>query len=49
VVLALLPWLGFCFVYVFGMGGKTVDLQNATTPLTISLTSLGLFIAWLVK
>ncbi|KAI9155619.1 Ankyrin-3 [Paramyrothecium foliicola] len=49
VVLTLLPWLAFCFVYLFGLGGKTVDIQNATTPLTISITSLGLFLAWLVK
>ncbi|KAF3810224.1 hypothetical protein GCG54_00002680 [Colletotrichum gloeosporioides] len=38
-LLALMPWFAFCFVYIFGLGGNEVDIQNATTPLTISLTT----------
>lgn len=49
VLVALSPWFVFFFVYLFGLGGGTIDLQNAATPLTLSMTSLALLIAWLVK
>ncbi|KAK1719150.1 hypothetical protein BDP67DRAFT_172978 [Colletotrichum lupini] len=48
-LLSLMPWFAFCMVYLFGLRGKQIDLQNATAPLTISLTTISLFIAWLVK
>lgn len=48
-LLAFMPSLAFCFVYWFGLGDKQPDMQNATTPLTISLTTFGLFMAYLVK
>lgn len=48
-LLAFVPLLAFCFVYLFGLGDKQPDLQNATTPLTLSLTTFGLFIAYLAK
>lgn len=43
------PWFAFFMVYLFGLGGKQIDLQNAATPLTISLTTISLFLAWLLK
>ncbi|KAK1850733.1 hypothetical protein CCHR01_06634 [Colletotrichum chrysophilum] len=48
-LVAFTPSLAFCFVYWFGLGDKQPDMQNATTPLTISLTTFGLFVAYLVK
>uniref|UniRef100_L2G8R3 Uncharacterized protein n=1 Tax=Colletotrichum fructicola (strain Nara gc5) TaxID=1213859 RepID=L2G8R3_COLFN len=48
-VLAFLPSLAFCFMYWFGLGDTQLDMQTATTPLTISLTTLGLFMAYVVK
>jgi len=48
-LLIFLPMISFCFVYLFHIGGLELDLQDATTPLTLSLTSFGLFIAWLLK
>ncbi|KAK2771488.1 hypothetical protein CKAH01_04063 [Colletotrichum kahawae] len=48
-LLAFMPSLAFCFVYWFGLGDKQPDLQNATTPLIISLTTFGMVITYLVK
>ncbi|KAF0326011.1 hypothetical protein GQ607_006829 [Colletotrichum asianum] len=48
-VLAFLPSLAFCCVYWSRLGDTQLDMQNATTPLTISLTTFGLFIAYVVK
>ncbi|CAI0649195.1 unnamed protein product [Colletotrichum noveboracense] len=48
-LLAFMLSLAFCFVNWFGLGDRQPDMQNATTPLTISLTTFGLFMAYLVK
>ncbi|KAI1880578.1 hypothetical protein JX265_000818 [Neoarthrinium moseri] len=49
VLVFLMPWFAFCFIYIFGLDGERPGLQDATTPLTISLTSVSLFLAWLLK
>ncbi|KAI0865905.1 hypothetical protein F4860DRAFT_460710 [Xylaria cubensis] len=47
IVLSLAPFIGFCFLYSFGI--ITGDVQNATTPLALSLTALGLFFGSMIK
>ncbi|KAI1751552.1 hypothetical protein F4782DRAFT_504399 [Xylaria castorea] len=47
IMLSLAPFIGFCFLYSFGI--VTGDIQNATTPLALSLTALGLFLGLIIK
>jgi len=46
-LLCLAPFFGFCFLYLFGI--VQADIQNATTPLALSLAALSLFIAMTFK
>ncbi|KAI0547968.1 heterokaryon incompatibility protein-domain-containing protein [Xylaria curta] len=47
IALSLAPFIGFCFLYSFGI--ITGDIQNATTPLALSLTALGIFLGSMIK
>ncbi|KAH6900601.1 hypothetical protein B0T10DRAFT_471124 [Thelonectria olida] len=47
IMLCLAPFIGFCFLYFFGI--ITGDIQNATTPLALSLTLLGFFLSGMGK
>ncbi|KAK1519196.1 hypothetical protein CPAR01_15634 [Colletotrichum paranaense] len=47
ILLCLSPFFAFCFLYLFGV--ISGDIQNATTPLALALTALGLFLGSMVK
>ncbi|KAJ3950504.1 uncharacterized protein N0V96_001652 [Colletotrichum fioriniae] len=47
ILLCLSPFFVFCFLYLFGV--ISGDIQNATTPLALALTALGLFLGSMIK
>ncbi|KAI1129297.1 heterokaryon incompatibility protein-domain-containing protein [Nemania abortiva] len=47
ILLSLTPFIGFCFLYSFGI--IKGDIQDATTPLALSLTALSLFLGSIIK
>ncbi|KXH63166.1 hypothetical protein CNYM01_08014 [Colletotrichum nymphaeae SA-01] len=47
ILLCLSPFFAFCFLYLFGV--ILGDIQNATTPLALALTALGLFLGSMIK
>ncbi|KAF9877671.1 ankyrin repeat-containing protein [Colletotrichum karsti] len=47
ILLCLSPFLIFCVLYLLGL--IEGDLQNATTPLALALTALGLFLGSMIK
>ncbi|KAF4776927.1 hypothetical protein HER10_EVM0010059 [Colletotrichum scovillei] len=47
ILLCLSPFFAFCFLYLFGV--ISGDIQNATTPLALALTALGLFLGSMIK
>ncbi|KAF6834961.1 ankyrin repeat-containing protein [Colletotrichum plurivorum] len=47
IILSLSPFLLFCVLYLLGF--ISGDIQNATTPLALALTSLGLLLGSLIK
>ncbi|KAK3991124.1 heterokaryon incompatibility protein-domain-containing protein [Cladorrhinum sp. PSN332] len=47
IVLSLSPFVGFCALYLVGI--VQADLQNATAPLALSLTCLGLVFGSFIK
>lgn len=46
-VLSVLPFVGFCLLYTFGV--VRGDVQNAATPLALSLTMLAGLLGAIVK
>ena len=46
-LLSVLPFVAFCFLYTFGV--VSGDVQNAATPLALSLTMLAGFLGAIVK
>ncbi|KAI0438440.1 hypothetical protein F4803DRAFT_98672 [Xylaria telfairii] len=47
IVLSLTPFIGFSLLYSLRL--ISGDIQNATTPLALSLTALGLFLGSIIK
>jgi len=46
-ILSVSPFLAFCVLYLLGF--VQADVQNATTPLAISITALGLFLGSIIR
>jgi hypothetical protein len=47
IIVMMSPSLAFCVLYLLGI--VEGDVQNATTPLVVSMTALGLFLASMIK